>query len=320
MTLELIDAQSAHQRIAASIVRTPLLPVEAISQRLGCSVWLKAENLQAIGAFKARGATNAIFRLSGEAARCGVVTHSSGNHAAAVARAATLRHIDAHIVMPHNSSPKKMAAVRSFGIEPVVCEPDTDARRAAAESLQKKTGATMIHPYDNFDVMAGQATVGLEILEDLPDVDAVVTPVGGGGLAAGILTAVKSLRPDVQVYGVEPAFADDTARSLNAGTRQKPERYDTVADGLRTQVGELTFPIIQKHLDDLWLVSENEILSAMRMIAETAHLVVEPSGAVGLAGVVQSGSQLAGKHVAIVLTGGNVDMSACSMGRPSRRQ
>lgn len=313
--LELIDVQSAHERIAASIVRTPLLPVERLSERFGCKVWLKAENLQAIGAFKARGACNAILQLSGQAASLGVITHSSGNHAAAVARAARMRGLNAHIVMPHNSMGVKIASVRALGVEPVFCEPETEARLAAAKALQQETGATMIPPYDNYHVMAGQGTVALEILQDLPEVDAICFPVGGGGLAAGIVTAAKTLRPDIEVFGVEPHYADDTARSLQSGQREKPVRYDTVADGLRTQVGELTFPILQRFLDDLWLVSDEAILRMMRMIAEDAHLVVEPSGAVALAGLEQARERLAGKHVAVVLTGGNVDMGGCKMGR-----
>ena len=304
----LSDVHAAQERIQDHIIRTPLLASESLSRRLGCGVHFKAENLQHCGAFKVRGATNAVLAMSGADALAGVVTHSSGNHAAAIARAASIRGIAAHVVMPHNAAKKKIAAVRAFGVEPVYCEPTTRQREAAAEQLRFQTGAKLVHPFESPEVIAGQATVGLEILSQLESVDDILVPVGGGGLLAGVLTAVKSLRPNVKVYAVEPEWADDTARSLQAGCPQDPTRYDTVADGLRTRVGDNTFPIIQSFVDDLLLVSEESILAAMRLIAEQAHLVAEPSGAVATAGLVCNQSRFQGRNVAIVISGGNADL------------
>jgi len=312
--INLSEIQRAADRIAEHVVRTPVVHSETISDRIGCRVLFKAECLQYVGAFKARGATNAVMSLSDADAIRGVVTHSSGNHAAALARAARLRGIPAHVVMPENSSPKKIAAVRSFGVDPVFCEPSTPAREATAESLRKQTGATMVHPFESPAVIAGQGTVGLELLEQIESLDAILLPVGGGGLLAGILTAVKSLRPEVKVFAVEPALADDTARSLQAGSPQRPTRYDTVADGLRTEVGKNTFPIIKKWVDDLFLVQEQSILAAMRKIAEEARLVAEPSGAVAFAGLVENATRFHDQTVAVVISGGNLDFGACTMG------
>lgn len=315
LVISLDDILAAADRIADSIIRTPAIYCETISNRLGCKVFFKAENLQHVGAFKTRGATNAVLSLSDEDARRGVVTHSSGNHAAALARAAQLRGIPAHVVMPENSSPKKIAAVRSYGVQPVFCEPSTPAREQAAEQLRLKTGATMVHPFETPAVIAGQGTVGLELLEQVESIDAVLVPVGGGGLLAGILMAIKSVRPEVKVFAVEPAWADDTARSLEAGSPQSPTRYDTVADGLRTEVGAKTFPIIQRFVDDLFLVQEQSILAAMRTIADDVHLVAEPSGAVTLAGLIDHADRFAGQTVAVVISGGNLDFKTCMLGR-----
>ncbi|QDV43034.1 L-threonine dehydratase catabolic TdcB [Stieleria neptunia] len=309
------DIRSAEQRIADFVVRTPAIRCEAISDRLGCDVSFKAENLQHVGAFKARGAVNAVMSLSDQEAERGVVTHSSGNHAAAIARAARLRGIPAFIVMPEDSSPKKIAAVESFGVAPVFCGPSTQQREQAAAELQRRTGAILVHPFETPAVMAGQGTVGLELLEQISGLDAILVPVGGGGLLAGVLVAVKTLRPDVKVFAVEPALADDTARSLKAGSPQPPTRYDTVADGLRTQVGDRTFPIIEEFVDDLFLVSEADILSAMRTIAEDAHLVAEPSGAVAFAGLVDHAERFAGQTTAVIISGGNLNFGDCQLGR-----
>ena len=309
------DIRSAEQRIADFVVRTPVINCEVISKRLGCGVSFKAENLQHVGAFKARGAVNAVMSLSEEDARRGVVTHSSGNHAAAIARAAGLRGIPAFIVMPEDASPKKIAAVESYGVAPVFCGPSTQQREQAAAELQRRTGAILVHPFETPAVMAGQGTVGLELLEQISGLDAILVPVGGGGLLAGILVAVKTIRPEVKVYAVEPALADDTARSLKAGSPQPPTRYDTVADGLRTQVGDHTFPIIENLVDDLFLVSEASILSAMRTIAEDAHLVAEPSGAVAFAGLIDNAECFAGQSTAVIISGGNLNFGDCQLGR-----
>lgn len=305
MVIQFDDVQAAAERIEPYVFRTPVVPCERLSSMLGCDVAFKAENLQHIGAFKARGATNAVMCLSTTAAERGVVTHSSGNHAAALARAAKLRRIPAHVVMPANSLANKIQAVRSFGVEPVFCEADAESRAQTAQQLQQQTGATMIHPYDDAAVIAGQGTVGCEIVEQWPQVEIIVVPIGGGGLLAGILTAVKAIRPEIKVVAAEPELADDAARSLQSGRREMPTRYDTIADGLRTSVGEMTFPIIRSMLDDIVLVSEESIRSATRLLADAAHLVAEPSGAVSLAAVMAQANMFAGRNVVAVVSGGN---------------
>lgn len=303
------DIRSAHGTIAPHVLRTPLVESALLSHELDCHVHFKCENLQHVGAFKARGACNAVFSLHEDMARRGVVTHSSGNHAAALARAATMRGIPAHIVMPHNSRENKLAAVRAFGVTPVLCEPDAESRRRSAEAIEKETGATLIHPYDDPAIIAGQGTVGLEILEQLDPIDTVVVPVGGGGLLSGILIAIKSLRPEIHVIAAEPAWADDTARSLRSGQIEMPTRYDTIADGLRTPLGDLTFPVIQALLDDILLVDESTIAIATRAIAAKAKLVAEPSGAVSLAALMQHRSRFRGQQTVAVISGGNLDLN-----------
>jgi threonine dehydratase len=303
--VSLSDIRSARRRIESHVLRTPLIENELLSRELDCGVHFKCENLQHVGAFKARGATNAVLSLSEEIACRGVVAHSSGNHAAALARAAAIRRIPAHIVMPHNSLESKIAAVRAFGVSPVFCQPDADSRRRAAAEIEKKTGATLIHPYNDVAVIAGQGTVGLEILEQSSEIDTVVVPVGGGGLLAGILIAVKSLRPEIKVIAAEPEWADDTARSLSSGRIEMPTRYDTIADGLRTPLGELTFPVIQALLDDILLVDEQTIDKATQLIAAKARLIAEPSGAVALAALIQHQPQFRGRNTVAIISGGN---------------
>jgi threonine dehydratase len=295
-------------------VETPCLPLESLSRELSCELTVKCENLQHIGAFKARGATNAIFMLSDEDAAKGVVTHSSGNHAAAVARAAKLRNIPAYVVMPENSAQVKIQAVRGLGVEPEFCTPHAESRAAVAAEIQARTGATMIHPYDDPRVMAGQGTVGLEILEQFDGVDVLFVPVGGGGLLSGLLVAVKAMNPAVQVIAAEPEWADDAYRSLKSGQIEMPTRVDTIADGLRSPLGEQPFQIIKRLVDDIVLVSEADIAAMTRKLAERAHLVVEPSGAVAMAGVQRRSESLTGKRVAAVITGGNIDFGGCKLG------
>ena len=306
------EIRAARRRIEPHVLRTPLVYNAALSDELGCELHFKCENLQHAGVFKARGATNAVLSLDDDDARRGVVTHSSGNHAAALARAAKIRGVPAHIVMPHNSRPNKLAAVRAYGVEPVLCEPTAESRHATADELQRKTGATLIHPYDNRVVIAGQGTAGLEIAEQLADVDCVIVPVGGGGLLSGILIALKSVCPNVEVIAAEPAWADDASRSLRSGKIEMPTRYDTIADGLRTPLGELTFPVLQALLDDILLVEEETIVRATKAIAASARLVAEPSGATTLAAVMDHGERFRGKRVVAVISGGNLDFSSFS--------
>ena len=301
------DVRQAAERIAPYVYQTPSIPSEPCSRCLSCEVFIKAENLQHIGAFKARGATNAVFQLDEQAAARGVVTHSSGNHAAALARAAALRGIPAHVVMPSNSAAVKIEAVRALGVEPQFCEPNAESRQRVAEQLQQQTGATMIHPYDNPSVMAGQGTVALELLQQVENLDVIIVPVGGGGLLSGVLTAAKSIQPNIAVYAAEPSWADDAYRSLRSGRIEQPSRYDTIADGLRSPLGENTFPIIQHLVDDILLVSEEAIEQAKETLLKQVHIVAEPSGTVALAALATSFPLCTGKRVAVVVSGGNID-------------
>lgn len=309
MALDLDRIHAAHERIRPHIHRTPVLTSSRLDEASGAKLFFKCENLQKIGAFKARGATNAVFSLDDATAKRGVATHSSGNHGTALARAAKLRGIPAHIVMPKNSAKVKVRAVESFGGHIVFCEPNDAAREAACADVIAKTGATLIHSFENEDVMAGQGTAALELLEDV-DVDLLICPVGGGGLLAGTATAAKSMRPNIKAVAVEPANADDAAQSFRAKKRIVAEIEFTIADGLRTNVGKQTFPIIQRYVDDIVTVSEDSIVSAMRAIWETMKIIIEPSAAVPYAAILDHKIDVAGKRVGIILTGGNVDLDA----------
>ncbi|HST30335.1 MAG TPA: pyridoxal-phosphate dependent enzyme [Chthoniobacterales bacterium] len=309
MSLDLDRIRAAHHRIRKYIHRTPVLTSSRLDEAVGAKLFFKCENLQKIGAFKARGATNAVFSLDDAVAEKGVATHSSGNHGTALARAAKLRGMPAHIVMPKNSAKVKVRAVDGFGAHIIFCEPNDAAREAACTNVIAKTGATLIHSFENEDVMSGQGTAAIELLEDV-SVDIVMCPVGGGGLLSGIAVASKSMRPEIKVIAAEPENANDTAQSFRAGKRVVTEKKFTIADGLRTNVGELTFPIIQRYIDDVVTVSEDAIISAMRTIWETMKIVIEPSAAVPFAAIAERKVDAAGKRVGIILTGGNVDLDA----------
>lgn len=283
------------------------MPAETLSRSVGATLVFKCENLQHVGAFKARGACNAVLQLDERRASAGVVTHSSGNHAAALARAARSRGVTAHIVMPHNSSAAKIAAVRALGVEPQFCEPTAVARAEMADKVAAETGATLVHPYNDPHIIAGQGTVTLEFLQQVTDLDVLVVPVGGGGLASGALVAARALQPDLEVIGAEPAWADDAIRSLRAGSLQPPERFDSIADGLRAPLGSLTYPIISQLIDDILPVSEDMIKEATRQSICQARLVVEPSGAVPLGAVLAHPARFAGKRVGLIISGGNAE-------------
>ncbi len=310
MQLDLDSIRAAHERIRPYIHRTPVLTSERLNEVAGASLFFKCENFQKIGAFKARGATNAVFALDDAIARRGVATHSSGNHGAAVARAAKLRGIPAHIVMPSNSAKVKIRAVESYGAHIVFCEPTEKAREATCAEAIKETGATLIHSFENENVVAGQGTAAVELLEDVSNLDVVMCPVGGGGLLSGTAVAAKSMRPRIKVIAVEPANADDAAQSFRAGRRIVTEKKFTIADGLRTNVGEPNFAIIQRYVDEIVTVSEEAIVSAMRTVWETMKIVIEPSAAVPYAAIVENKIDVSGKRVGIILTGGNVDLDA----------
>ncbi|HEX7011636.1 MAG TPA: pyridoxal-phosphate dependent enzyme [Steroidobacteraceae bacterium] len=307
--------REAHERIRDKIHRTPVMTSQTLSAAAGGQLHFKCENLQKIGAFKARGATNAVLLLPEAAASRGVATHSSGNHAAAVARAAKLRGIRAHIVMPHNAPKAKQASVRRYGGEIIFCEPTLEAREAAAREIIERTGATLIHPFDNLDVMAGQGTAAIELLEEVADLDIVLAPVGGGGLLSGTAVAAKTLKPSIKVIGTEPAGADDAARSFKAGRRIPLERANTIADGLRTSLSERTFREIHSWADDIVTVSEDAIVQAMRTIWEVMKIIVEPSAAVPYAAIVEGKVDVAGRRVGIILSGGNLDLDALPWSR-----
>jgi threonine dehydratase len=310
MTLDFSAILSAHKRIRPHIHRTPVLTSSRLNEASGASVFFKCEHFQKIGAFKARGATNAVFSLDDATAGRGVATHSSGNHGAAVARAAKLRSIPAHIVMPSNSAKVKIRAVESYGARVAFCEPTEQARETVCADVIAKTGATLIHSFENPDVIAGQGTAAVELLEDIPDLDLVICPVGGGGLLAGTAVAVKSMRPNIKVIAAEPENADDAAQSFRAGRVIHTEKKFTIADGLRTNVGEPNFAVIKRYVDDIATVSEEAIISAMRTIWETMKVIVEPSAAVPYAAIREGRIDVAEKRVGIILTGGNVDLDA----------
>jgi threonine dehydratase len=320
MTLDLPAVLAAHERIRPYIHRTLVLTSSRLNEASGASLFFKCENFQKIGAFKARGATNAVFSLDDATAQRGVATHSSGNHGTAVARAAKLRGIPAHIVMPSNSAKVKIRSVEGFGARVVFCEPTEEARETACADVIAKTGATLIHSFENPDVIAGQGTVVVELLEDVPDLDLVMCPVGGGGLLSGTAVAAKSMRPNIKVVAVEPENVDDAAQSFRAGRVIHTEKKFTIADGLRTNVGEPNFAIIKHYVDDIVTVSEDAIISAMRTVWETMKIIVEPSAAVPFAAIQERRSlrgygaaskiDITGKRVGIILTGGNVDLDA----------
>jgi len=312
MSLDLDSIHAAHERIRAYIHRTPVLTSSRLdgASPAAKGLFFKCENFQKIGAFKARGATNAVFSLDDATAQRGVATHSSGNHGAAVARAAKLRGIPAHIVMPSNSAKVKIRAVESYAAHIVFCEPTEQAREATCVEVIKKTGAMPIHSFENEDVVAGQGTAAVELLEDVSDLDIVMCPVGGGGLLSGTAIAVKSMRPKIKVIAVEPANADDAAQSFRAGRRLVTEKKFTIADGLRTNVGAPNFAIIQRYVDDIVTVSEEAIVASMRTIWETMKIIIEPSAAVPYAAILERAVDVSGKRVGIILTGGNVDLDA----------
>ena len=304
------DIRVAARRIAPFIHRTPVMTCGTLDALAGARLYFKCENLQKTGSFKIRGATNAILQLSPAEAARGVVTQSSGNHAAAVARAAAARGIAAHIVMPNNAPGVKCRAVEGYGGVITFCEPTVEARDAGTRRLLEETGGVLIHPYNDRRVIAGQGTAALELLEDVPELDVLLVPVSGGGLLSGNAIAATSIRPSTRVIGCEPANADDAYRSLKSGHIEKNTTTDTIADGLRAQLCELTFGILRERVDEIVRVSEQEIVEAMRLVWERMKLVIEPSAAVALAPAVARSIRAEGKRVGVLLSGGNVDLAA----------
>jgi threonine dehydratase len=300
--------REAQARIAPHIHRTPVMTSASLDRLAGARLFFKCENLQRTGSFKIRGAANAVFSLGEAEAARGVVTHSSGNHAAALARAAQQRGIPAWIVMPKNAPAVKCRAVEGYGGQITFCEPTLAARESTAAEILARTGAVLVHPYDNDAIIAGQGTATLELLEEVPELDVVAAPVSGGGLLSGTAIAAKSLRLGIRVVGAEPQNADDAFRSLRSGRLEPLERADTMADGLRATLSERTFAILRERVDEIIIVSEEEIVEAMRHVWERMKIVVEPSAAVALAAILKGKASLAGKRVGILLSGGNVDL------------
>ncbi|MCP4573103.1 MAG: pyridoxal-phosphate dependent enzyme [bacterium] len=300
--------RAAADRIRDHIHRTPVLTGRSVDAWAGCRVFFKCENLQRVGAFKMRGASNAVFSLTDHEAARGVATHSSGNHAQALALAAKLRGVPAHVVMPTSAPAVKKRAVAGYGAVIHDCEPTLAARESTLERVVAETGAAFIHPYDDERVIAGQGTAALELLEEVPDLDLVVTPVGGGGLLSGTALTVAALAPRARVFAAEPTGADDAARSLAAGEIIPSVAPDTVCDGLLSSLGQRTFPIIREHVKGIWTVDDDATLAALRMIWERLKIVVEPSGAIPLAAVRANPAVTSGKRVGVILSGGNIDL------------
>jgi threonine dehydratase len=308
MTPTFADVRAAARRIAPFVHRTPVLTSRTLDEWLDARVFLKCEHLQRVGAFKYRGATNAVQSLRPDAAARGVAAHSSGNHAAALALAARTRGLSAHIVVPSTVSRAKRAAVEAYGANIVVCEPTFAAREAAVARVIATTGAVEIHPFDNDDVIAGAGTAALELIDEIAGLDVIVTPVGGGGLLSGTALAAHGVNPALRVVGAEPTAADDAARSLRAGRIVAPDMPATIADGLLAGLSPRTFAVISEHVEIIVTVGEDEIVAAMRFVWERTKQLIEPSAAVAVAAVRRA--DLSGARVGIILSGGNVDLDA----------
>jgi threonine dehydratase len=308
MTPTLTDIRAAAERIKPYAHRTPVLTCESLNQKVGARVFLKCENLQKVGAFKFRGACNAVYSLTEEEAAHGVCTHSSGNHAQALALAAKMRGIPAYIVMPNNAPSVKKNAVAGYGGLITFCEPTLEARESTLDGIRLETGATLVHPYNDERVIAGQGTAALELLEDVPDLDVIIAPVGGGGLLSGKAIAATEIKKGIRVIAGEPEMADDAFRSMREGIIIPSINPKTVADGLLTSLGSLTFPIVQKRVEQIVTVSEAGIIETMKYIWERAKIVIEPSSAVAVGVLWEGKIDLSGLKVGVILSGGNVDL------------
>ena len=311
---------AAHARIAPRIHRTPVLRSTSLNAMTGAQLFFKCENLQKTGSFKIRGASNAILSLTEQEAARGIVTQSSGNHGAAVACAAAWRGIPAWIVMPRNAPAVKAKAIEGYGGKVVFCEPTVTARKATCDRVEAETGAHLVHPYDDDRIIAGQATAAKELLGEVGDLDAVFAPVSGGGLLSGTCLGAKGIRADVRIFGCEPERADDAYRSLTTGTLQSQDSSDTIADGLRASLAPRTFAILRRHVERILLVSEEEIISAARLVWERMKIIIEPSSAVAIAPLLRPGvvaslnlpkrADAAVPKLGVIFSGGNVDLSS----------
>lgn len=308
MPITAAQLEVARDRINSSIHQTPVLTSHTLNQLAGGELFFKCENLQKIGAFKIRGGMNAVLSLNADELSKGIATHSSGNHAQAIALAAKMTGTKAYIVMPSNSPQVKVDAVKGYGAEVFLCEPTLEARESTLQEVVNRTGATFIHPFNDERVIAGQATCTMELLEQAGNLDAIIAPVGGGGLLSGTLLAARYFSPATKVYAGEPEGAADAIRSVQEGKIEKAPYINTIADGLLTNLGSITFPIIKEHITAVLTVSDTEIIQAMQLFYERMKLVVEPSGAVTLAAVLKNKELFSGKRTGIIISGGNVDI------------
>lgn len=308
MTVSTYDIREAAQRIKPYAHRTPVLTNESLNQQAGAQVFLKCENLQKAGSFKFRGACNAVYSLTDKETARGVCTHSSGNHAQALALAARIRGISAYIVMPDNAPSVKKNAVAGYGGQITFCEPTLEARESAMDRIRFDTGASVVHPYNDERVIAGQGTAALELLEDVPDLDVIIAPVGGGGLLSGTSIAAAGNKKGIRVIAGEPEMADDAFRSLRAGRIVPSVNPKTIADGLLTSLGSLTFPVIQKHVEQIVTVSEAGMIASLRFVWERAKIIIEPSSAVAIGVLWEKKIDLIGLKIGVILSGGNVDL------------
>jgi threonine dehydratase len=301
------DIRAAHTRIKEYIHRTPVLTSQQLNNIFGCELFFKCENFQKVGAFKFRGATNAVMSLGDEEKSKGVVTHSSGNHAAALALAARMNGVTAHIVMPETAPDVKKKAVQGYGAEITYCKPTLAAREEAARKIIEATGASLVHPYDNFNVICGQGTAALELLEEIPGLEIVVAPVGGGGLMSGTSTTVKGINDKIKVIGAEPLNACDARESFHSGKIVPSVNPKTVADGLLTSLSEMTFTIIRQNVNDIFTCSEESIIECMLLVWERMKIVIEPSSATVLAIIKENQDFFLNRKTGLIFSGGNVD-------------
>jgi len=306
VTLE--DINVAQTRISPFIHRTPIYTCNSLNELTGAKLYFKCDNFQKAGSFKIRGATNTVLQLSPEELNHGVITTSSGNHGAALALAATKQGADVQVVMPNNTSRIKIQNVERYGGKIIYCEPNHESRENTLKEMVERTGAIVVHPYNDERIVAGQGTAANELLTDLSSLDAIISPVSGGGLLCGTLLAAKGIDSNIKVYGAEPMGADDTYRSIQEGKIVPNKRVDTIADGLRAQVGTITFPIIQEMVDEIIPVSEETIIDSMRMIWERLKIMVEPSSSIVLGGLLSKKEVFNNKKVGLILSGGNVDL------------
>ncbi|WP_371708981.1 beta-hydroxyaspartate dehydratase BhcB [Labrenzia sp. PHM005] len=306
-TLE--DMLVAHERIKPHVHRTPVLTSSFLNDLTGVELFFKCENFQKAGAFKVRGASNAVFGLDEDTAKAGVATHSSGNHALSLSYAAGRRGIPCHVVMPRTAPQAKKDAVRGYGGIITECEPSTSSREAVFAEVEKKTGAEFVHPYNDHRVIAGQGTCSKELMEQTDGLDAVIAPIGGGGMVSGTCLTLSNLAPEVKIYAAEPEQADDAARSFRAGHIIADDAPNTVADGLKVPLKDLTWHFVSNHVTDILTASEQEIIDAMRLIWARMKIVMEPSSAVPLATILKNKDVFAGKRVGVIITGGNVDLN-----------